>query len=87
MKYDGILILLLVVFGVIYSFYLTFFVGDFYIGFVFVLITIGLSSTIYVLGRSISYKIILYIWIAIIVLASTVLLFQWTSGFFESFRI
>lgn len=87
MKYDGILILLLVVFGFIYSFYLTFFVGDFYIGFVFVLITIGLSSTIYVLGRSISYKIILYIWIAIIVLASTVLLFQWTSGFFESFRI
>ena len=87
MKYDGILILLLVIFGVIYSFYLTFYVGDFYIGFVFILITIGLSSTIYVLGRSVSYKIILYIWIAIIVLASTVLLFQWTSGFFESFRI
>ena len=87
MKKDGILILLLAVFGIIYSVYLSFFVGDFYIGFIFILITVGISATFYVLRKSINYRIIFYIWIAIIVVAVVVLIFQWTSNFFESFRI
>jgi hypothetical protein len=87
MKKDDILILLLVIFGIIYSMYMSVFIGDFYVGFIFVLMTIGISATIYILRKSINYRIIFYIWIAIIVIAVVVLLFQWTSNFFESFRI
>ena len=80
-----ILILFLLFFGTIYSVYLSLFLEDFYVGFVFFLITLGLTSTIYVIDKSISYKIIFYIWIAIIVLALVILMFQWTAFFFESF--
>lgn len=82
-----LLILILAFFGITYSVYLAAFLEDFYVGMVFSLITIGLSSTIYILDKKINYRIIFYIWLAIILVAVVLLLFQWTTGFFESFRI
>jgi hypothetical protein len=87
MERTMILILLLAVFGIIYSLYLSVYIGDLYVGFIMVLITLGISSTIYILGKRVNYRIIFYIWIAIIVIAVVVLMFQWTYNFFEGFRI
>jgi hypothetical protein len=84
---EKLMLLILFVFGIVYSTYLAIYLENLYIGFIFSLITIGLTSTVYVLGKNISYKIIFYIWIAIMVIAVVILLFQWTTEFFESFRI
>ena len=72
---ERLFILILVVFGLLYSFYLSFYLGA-YTGFVFVLITIGFASTLYILDKKISYKIIFYIWIAIIVFAVLILFLE-----------
>lgn len=60
--------LLLFLFSISYSVYLSF-QGSFFIGFIFILISIGISSTIYLLDRKIDYRIIIYIWIAIVTIA------------------
>lgn len=64
----NISILLLFLAGTIYSLYLSL-QGGIFIGFIFVLITIGLSSTFYILNKKIDYRIIIYIWIAIVMIA------------------
>ncbi|MFH0928793.1 MAG: hypothetical protein V1818_00355 [Candidatus Aenigmatarchaeota archaeon] len=84
---EKILILFLVVFGLLYSSYLAVFTEDYYIGFVFILITLGFSSTIYVLDKNINYRIIFYIWLAIVLVSSVVLLLQWVFSAFELFRL
>ncbi len=61
-------ILLLFLFGILYSIYLSF-EGGLFIGFIFILITIGITTTIYILDKKINYKIIVYIWIAIVTIA------------------
>jgi hypothetical protein len=61
-------ILLLFFFGILYSIYLSL-EGSFFIGFIFILITIGITSTIYMLDKRIDYRIIIYIWIAIVTIA------------------
>ncbi|OGI11963.1 hypothetical protein A3K64_00630 [Candidatus Micrarchaeota archaeon RBG_16_36_9] len=60
-------ILLLLIAGISYSAYLSL-EGGLFIGFVFTLITIGIASTLYMLEKSIDYRIIIYIWIAIVAL-------------------
>ncbi|MEM5778494.1 MAG: hypothetical protein QXD43_04215 [Candidatus Aenigmatarchaeota archaeon] len=71
-----ILLIILIVFGLFYSFLISFY-GGFYTGFIFVLITIGFASTIYLLDKKVSYRIVVYVWIAIIVIAAITLLLQW----------
>jgi hypothetical protein len=61
-------ILLLFLFGTLYSIYLSI-EGGIFIGFILFLITIGFTSTIYILDKKIDYKIIIYIWIAIVTIA------------------
>lgn len=61
-------ILLLFLFGIIYSVYLSF-EGGIFISVIFILITIGITATIYMLDKKIDYKIIIYIWIAIVTIA------------------
>ena len=68
-------ILILIIFGLMFSFYLFLYSGA-YTAFVFILITIGLSSTLYILDKKINYKIIFYIWIAIIVIAILTLVLE-----------
>jgi hypothetical protein len=67
---------ILLVFGVFYSTFIYFY-GGFYVGFVFILITIGFASTIYMLDKKFSYRIIFYVWIAIIVIAAVTLFLEW----------
>jgi len=69
-------LLILIGFGLFYSVLISFY-GGFYVGFIFILITIGFTSTIYLLDKKINYKLIFYIWIAIIVVAAITLLLQW----------
>jgi hypothetical protein len=59
-------IFLLLIFGLCYSAYLAF-AGSVFLGFVFSLISVGLTSTIYILDRRLNSRIIVYIWLAIIV--------------------
>ena len=80
------IILLMLIFGLAYSFYVTAYVGDLFIGFVLVLLTLGLSSTIYALDRKIDYRIIFYMWIAIIASVICALLFNWAFGLFGVFQ-
>jgi len=61
-------ILILFVIGILYSVYLLI-QGGLFIGFVFILITIGITSTVYILDKKINYRIIIYIWIAIVMIA------------------
>ena len=61
-------VLILFVIGILYSIYLLI-QGGLFIGFVFILITIGISSTIYILDKKTDYRIIIYIWIAIVMIA------------------
>lgn len=71
-----ILLSILVVFGILYSAFISFY-GGYYTGFVFILITVGFASTIYTLDKKVDYRIIFYVWIAIIVIATVTLLLQW----------
>jgi len=68
-------IVVLLIFGILYSIYLSFYLGS-HTGFIFILITIGLAGTIYLVDKKVDYKIILYVWIAIIVVAAIVLLIE-----------
>jgi hypothetical protein len=58
-------ILLLFLIGILYSLYLST-QGGLFIGLVFVMITIGISFTIYMLDKKTDYRIIVYVWIAIV---------------------
>jgi len=40
--------------------------GGFFIGFVFMLITTGMTATIYILDKKMDYRLIIYIWVAIV---------------------
>jgi asparagine N-glycosylation enzyme membrane subunit Stt3 len=55
---------LLILFGFAYSVFISFY-GGFYLGFVFILITIGFASTIYCIDKRINRRIIFYVWVAI----------------------
>ncbi len=68
-----VLICILLFVGIIYSILLSFLVG-LYISFILILITIGFASTIYLLDKKFDYKIIFYVWIAIIVTAISTLM-------------
>lgn len=70
------IILVLTAFGFLYSIFISIY-GGFYIGIVLALITIGFASTTYMLDKKINYKIIFYIWIAIIVVAVVTLFLNW----------
>jgi hypothetical protein len=59
--------LLLLLFGFVYSAYLAF-EGGIFLSEVIALTTIGLATTIYVLSKKGNNKIIIYVWIAIVVL-------------------
>jgi hypothetical protein len=82
----SLFILILVVFGLLYSFYISLYAGV-YTGLVFVLITIGFASTFYILDKNISYRIIFYIWIVIIVIATLVLILEWAFKITLLFKI
>lgn len=69
-------LLILILFGIFYSFLISIY-GGFYVGFVFILVTIGFASTIYLLDKKVNYRIIFYIWIAIVIIAAITLLLQW----------
>ena len=69
-------ILIFLIFGVLYSVYLSLYIG-FFPSFVFILITTGIGSTIYILDKKINYRIIVYIWIALITVAVVALLIEW----------
>jgi hypothetical protein len=69
-------LLVLIVFGIFYSVLISLY-GGLYVGFVFILITIGFASTIYLLDKKFNYRIIFYIWIAIVVVAAITLFLQW----------
>jgi hypothetical protein len=72
----NLLILILICFGFFYSILIAFY-GGFYISFVIILITIGLASTIYMLDKKFNYRIIVYIWVSIVVVAAITLFLQW----------
>jgi hypothetical protein len=76
MKKNNILILLLLLFGFLYSSYLFFYLG-YYTSVVIALLTIGFASTIYVLDKSINRRIIFYVWIAIILVSIFILFLHW----------
>jgi len=78
-----LLLLSLILFGFFYSYLLSFYAGGF-VSLIFVLITIGFASTIYLLDKKINYRIIFYIWIAIIVVAILSLLLNWTFNIFST---
>ena len=82
-------ILLLFLFGILYSIYLSF-EGGVFIGFVFILITIGITATIYILDKKIDYKIIVYVWIAIVTITVVIFIsinvFQMTNLFKNPLR-
>ena len=61
-------ILLLLLFGILYSLYLAF-EGGIFLGLITALMTIGLSTTIYILYKRINYKLIVYIWVGIVTIA------------------
>jgi hypothetical protein len=65
-KMKSLSLIALLAFGLLYSAYLAF-EGSVFIGLVFSLISIGLTSTIYILDRRLNSRIIVYIWLAIIV--------------------
>jgi len=67
--------LILIAFGLLYSILITFY-GGYFIGFVLALITIGFAITIYLLDKKFDYRIIFYIWIAIIAIASLTLFLE-----------
>jgi len=69
-------LLVLIIFGIFYSVLISLY-GGFYVGFVFILLTIGFASTIYLLDKKFNYRIIFYIWIAIVVVAAITLFLQW----------
>jgi len=72
----NLLLLVLICFGFFYAILIAFY-GGIYTGFVFILITIGFASTIYMLDKKFNYRIIVYVWIAITVIAALTLLLQW----------
>jgi hypothetical protein len=84
---EKLFVLILVGFGLFYSIYLSVFLGDYFVGFIFILITAGLSSTIYILDKKINYRIIFYIWLAIVVVALLLLLLKWSFEAFSMFKI
>jgi hypothetical protein len=68
-----ILISVLLLFGISYSIILALYT-DLFVGFVFVLITIGFAATIYLLDKKFSHRIIFYVWVAIITTAVLILI-------------
>jgi len=65
-KMRSLSLMVLLIFGLCYSAYLAF-EGSVFIGLVFTLISIGITSTLYILDRKLSSRLIVYIWVAIIV--------------------
>ena len=57
--------ILMLALGLLYSAYLAYEAGIF-MGLVFSLITIGLTATIYILYNGMSSRLIVYIWVAIV---------------------
>jgi hypothetical protein len=76
-------ILLLMLFGLLYSAYLAY-EGGIFMGFVISLITLGLASTIYILDRRVNSRIIVYIWVAIVVVVVVAYI---STGVFETAKI
>lgn len=64
----GLALSFLFVFGILYSIYLSLYSG-FFVGFIFILMTIGFTTTIYMLDKKIDYRIIIYIWVGIVMIA------------------
>ena len=78
-------ILFLFLFGIAYSIYLSF-QGSFFIGFIFILMTIGITSTFYMLDKKIDYRIIVYIWIAIVMISVLTFIFIGIFKMVEVFK-
>jgi hypothetical protein len=76
-------ILLFILFGFVYSIYLAL-EGGFFTGFAIFTITLGLAATIYILDRKASSRIIIYVWIAIIVVIVVAYI---STGVFETANI
>lgn len=76
-------VLLFLFFGILYSIYLSF-EGGIFIGFILILITIGITATIYILDKKIDYKIIIYVWIAIVTIAVVTFI---SIGIFQAVEI
>ncbi|MBN2202564.1 MAG: hypothetical protein JW700_00025 [Candidatus Aenigmarchaeota archaeon] len=86
-KFEKILIVCLLVFGLLYSAYVTIYTNDFYVGLVLALVTLGFSATIYILDKKINYRIIIYIWIAIVLIAIIALLLRLSFSAMEIFIV
>ena len=67
--------LILIGFGLLYSALIAFY-GGYFVGFVIILLTVGFASTIYLIDKKTNYRIIFYVWIAIIVIASITLFLE-----------
>ena len=76
----------MLIFGIIYSTYLSFYTSI-YTGFVLILITVGFAGTIYMIAKKVSYKIIFYVWMAIIVFSVLFLILQWSMASFASLKL
>lgn len=66
MQMNSIKFVFLLLSGLVYSSYLALEAGIF-MGLVFTLMTIGLTATLYILDRKMSYRIIVLIWLAIVI--------------------
>jgi asparagine N-glycosylation enzyme membrane subunit Stt3 len=67
--------LILIIFGLLYSIIIALY-GGYFVGFVLALITVGFATTIYLIDKKFDYRIIFYIWIAIIAIASLTLFLE-----------
>ena len=85
-KINNLLIIFLLVFGLLYSSYLYFYLG-YYTSVVIVLVTVGFAFTIYILDKSINRRIIFYIWIAIVMISMLIFLMDWVFSMTKFLKV
>jgi len=66
-------IITLFIFGIVYSMLLSPYLGA-YTGFIFIMMTVGFVTTIYIAAQKSGYGLVTYVWISIIIIAEIVLI-------------